>query len=114
MLTSYSSLVTLLELEAAMAVELDDEEGVIKAPHYYLLNRYPLERLEKEVYELLKESGSMPLSAIWRSFDCHLWEVSAVLRRLKRKGLVEESASTSEALPKITLERDWGSPCSGG
>jgi len=74
-----------------MAIELDDDEGVVKGPHHYLLKRYPLEKLEKEVYELLKEKGSMPLSAIWRKIDCHLWEVCAVLRRLKEKGLVEES-----------------------
>jgi len=80
-----------------MSVELEDEEGVVKGPHYFLLRRYPLEKLEREVYELLKERGPMPLSAIWRNFDCHLWEVSAVLRRLKEKGLVQESASTPEA-----------------
>ena len=31
-----------------MAVELEDYEGVVKVPHYYLLKRYPLEKLEKE------------------------------------------------------------------
>jgi predicted DNA-binding transcriptional regulator len=80
-----------------MSVELEDEEGVIKGPHYYLLKRYPLEKLEKEVYALLMEKDSMPLSAIWRNFDCHLWEVCAVLKRLKEKGLLEESAPTPEA-----------------
>jgi len=80
-----------------VSVELEDEEGVVKGPHYFLLRRYPLEKLEREVYELLEERGPMPLSAIWRNFDCHLWEVSAVLRRLKEKGLVQESASTPEA-----------------
>lgn len=85
-----------------MSVELEDEEGVIKGPHYYLLKRYPLEKLEKEVYALLMEKdsmrrSSMPLSAIWRNFDCHLWEVCAVLKRLKEKDLLEESAPTPEA-----------------
>jgi len=90
---------TLEELDAAMAIEVEDEEGVVKGPHPYLLRRYPLEKLEREVYQLLRERGSMPLSAIWRSFDCHLWEVCAVLRRLREKGLVEEKevAPTPEA-----------------
>jgi len=73
-----------------MAVELEDEEGVVKGPHPYLLRCYPLEKLEREVYQLLRERGAMPLSAIWRSFDCHLWEVCAALRRLKEKGLIRE------------------------
>ncbi len=81
----------------SMAVELEDEEGVVKGPHPYLLKRYPLEKLEREVYQLLKERGSAPLSFIWRSFDCHLWEVCAVLRRLREKGLIEEAAPTPEA-----------------
>ena len=78
-----------------MAVELEDEEGVVKGPHYYLFKRYPLEKLEREVYELLSERDSMPLSTIWRRFGCHLWEVCTVLRRLK--DIAEESASTPEA-----------------
>ena len=80
-----------------MSVELEDEEGVIKGPHYYLLKRYPLEKLEKEVYALLMEKDSMPLSAIWRNFDCHLREVCAVLKRLKERDLLEELAPTPEA-----------------
>ena len=80
-----------------MAVELEDYEGVVKGPHHYLLKRYPLEKLEKEVYELLREKGSMPLSTIWRSFNCHLWEVCAVLRRLREKGLIDELTTTPEA-----------------
>jgi len=89
-----------------LAVELEDEEGVIKGPHTYLLRRYPLEKLEREVYELLKQKGPIPLSAIWRSFDCHLWEICTVLKRLKQKGLVEEStidfagSGTKSATPK--------------
>jgi len=98
-------------LDAAVAVELDDEEGVIKGSHHYLLKRYPLDELEREVYQLLKQRGPMPLSAIWRSFDCHLWEICAVLKRLKQKGLAEESAidvACSEArseTPKETKRR---------
>jgi len=80
-----------------MAVELEDQEGVVKGPHQYLLKRYPLKKLEREVHKLLEERGSMSLSAIWRSFDCHLWEVCAALRRLKEKGLIEEKTLTTEA-----------------
>jgi len=78
-----------------MTVILEDEEGVIKGVHYYLFKRYPLEKLEREILQLLEEKGPMPLSAIWRNFDCHLWEVCAALRRLKKKGLLKESDSTS-------------------
>ena len=79
-----------------MAVILEDEEGVVKGAHIYLLKRYPLERLEREILQLLEEKRSLPLSAIWRRFDCHLWEVCAALRRLKKKGLLEESDSASK------------------
>jgi len=79
-----------------MAIDLEDEEEVVKGPHHYLLKRYPLGKLENEVYELLKERGSMPLSAIWKSFGCHLWEISTVLKRLKEKGLIEELAPKPE------------------
>jgi len=78
-----------------MAVILEDEEGVIKGAHTYLYKRYPLDKLEREILQLLEEKGSLPLSAIWRNFDCHLWEVSEALRRLKKKGLLEETDSTS-------------------
>lgn len=74
-----------------MNIELEDDEGVIKGPHQYLLKRRPLGELEMEVYELLRKKGSMPLSAIWRSCDCHLWEVAAALRRLKERNLLEEA-----------------------
>jgi len=74
-----------------MALIIEDEENVIKGAHYYLFKRYPLKKLEKEILQLLEENGPMPLSAIWRSFDCHLWEVCTALRRLKKKGLLEES-----------------------
>jgi len=84
-----------------MAVKLEDEEGIIKGAHHYLIKQYPLQKLERQVYELLRERGSMPLSAIWRSFNCHLWEICTVLRRLKEKGLVEELNLTSEAYREI-------------
>jgi len=79
----------------ALAVVLEDEEGVIIGPHEYLLKQCSLEKLEKEVYEFLKQNGSMPLSAIWRNFNCHLWEIAEVLRRLKEKGFVEEKILTT-------------------
>ena len=89
----------------ATAVKLDDEEGIIKGAHYYLLKRYPLDKLEREVYQLLKERGPMPLSAIWKNFHCHLWEVSAVLRRLREKGLIEGTSPTPEAYQGFTKEK---------
>lgn len=81
-------------------ISLKDEEWVIKGPHYYLIRCRSLVDLEREVYVLLKELGPMPLSAIWRKLDCHLWEVVAALRRLREKGLVEEFDATPEAYKK--------------
>jgi len=78
-----------------MAIIIEDEEDVVKGAHYYLSKRYSLDRLEEEILQLLKEKRSLPLSAIWRNFDCHLWEVCAALRRLKKRGLLEEFDSTS-------------------
>lgn len=75
---------------------LEDREGVIKGPHHYLIKRSSLEELEDKVYSLLRERGSMPLSALWRVLDCHLWEVVAALNRLREKGLVEEFEAGSE------------------
>lgn len=80
-----------------IAINLEDEELVVKGPHYYLTRRRPLEKLEEEIYVLLKEKGPMPLSALWMRLDCHLWEVVAALRRLKEKGLIEEENVTPEA-----------------
>jgi len=77
-----------------MSITLDDEEGVIKGAHYYLYKRRSLEDLETEILKLLEERKTLPLSAIWRKLNCHLWEVSAALRHLKKKGLVEESDAT--------------------
>ena len=79
-----------------MQIDLEDPEGVIKGPHYYLLKRQPLERLEGRVLRLLREKGPLPLSAIWRSLNCHLWEATAALIRLREKGLIEESEAKPE------------------
>ncbi|MEM1990394.1 MAG: Lrp/AsnC family transcriptional regulator [Candidatus Bathyarchaeia archaeon] len=72
-------------------ISLEDEEWVIKGPHHYLVERRPLNEIEDEIYRLLREAGPMPLSAIWRRLNCHLWEVVEALRRLKEKGIVEET-----------------------
>lgn len=76
---------------------LEDEEGVIKGPHHYLVKRSSIEELEDKVYNLLKERGSLPLSTLWRVLDCHLWEIVAALNRLREKGLVEEFEASPEA-----------------
>ena len=74
-----------------MSIEIiEDDDGVIKAPHASLMRHYPLDKLEREVYELLNEKGELPLSRIWKKFDCHLWEMNYVLSRLREKGLIEE------------------------
>jgi predicted transcriptional regulator len=73
-----------------MHIEIHDREGVIKAPHASLERLYPLEELERALYEALKEEKQATLSKLWRRFDCHLWEIVEALRRLKDKGLVEE------------------------
>ncbi|MEM3465659.1 MAG: hypothetical protein QW566_04220 [Candidatus Jordarchaeales archaeon] len=66
------------------------EEWVVVGPHEYLVEKADFEELEKKVYEILKNRKRMPLSGIWRSIPCHLWELDAVLKRLKDKGLVTE------------------------
>ncbi len=81
----------------SVRINLEDEEMVVKGPHYYLIKRSSLENLENEVYTLLREKGPMPLSALWRRLNCHLWELTAALRRLERKGLIEEKDTTPEA-----------------
>jgi hypothetical protein len=75
-----------------MAVDIEDGKGVVKGPHHYLAKRDQLEKLEREVYGLLMEGAPIPISVIWRSFYYHLWEVSEVLRSLRDKSLVDESA----------------------
>lgn len=69
---------------------ISDEEGVIVGAHEDLVIQYSLERLEEEVYRYLKDKGDVPLSTLWRKFNCHLWELNQVLKRLKEKGLVQE------------------------
>ncbi|MBS7634976.1 Lrp/AsnC family transcriptional regulator [Candidatus Bathyarchaeota archaeon] len=81
----------------ATSVELEDEEGVIKGPHYYLIKRRQLDDLEREIYILLAEKGPMPLSALWRELNCHLWELTSALKRLKYKGLLEEMDDIKDA-----------------
>jgi len=81
-------------------INLEDEEMVVKGPHLYLTRSRSLEKLEGEIYMLLKERGPMPLSALWRRLDCHLWEVVAALKRLKNRGLIEERDATLEAYVK--------------
>jgi len=66
------------------------EEWVVLGPHEYLLEKADLEELEKKVYELVKKEGRLPVSKIWRLTPCHLWELDAVLKRLKDKGLLVE------------------------
>ena len=74
-----------------MSIEIiPDEDGVIKGFHASLVRHYPLEKLEREIYKILSEDGELSLSGIWKRFDCHLWEISYVLKRLKEKGLIEE------------------------
>jgi len=67
-----------------------DEEGVVVGAHEALILQHPLDGLEEEVYLYLKDKGSAPLSTMWRRFNCHLWELSHVLKALKEKGLVQE------------------------
>ena len=72
------------------AIGLEDDEGVIIGPHDSLENQWPLDELEKEVYSAIVEEKQVSLSKLWKKFGCHLWELVAVLNRLKRKGLVTE------------------------
>ncbi|MBO3839383.1 MAG: hypothetical protein QXN75_04830 [Thermoproteota archaeon] len=66
------------------------EEWVVLGPHEYLLEKADMEELEKKVYELIRREGRLPVSKIWRTIPCHLWELDAVLKRLREKGLVIE------------------------
>jgi len=68
----------------------EDVEGVIIGAHASLDRRWPLDDLEEKVYEVLVKEKRVRLSQLWRRFDCHLWELVAVLNRLKKKGLVVE------------------------
>jgi len=71
-------------------VDIDDAEGVILAPHQYLDHARSPKELDEAIMNLLKERGRMTTSQLWKELDCHLWELSASLRRLKQTELVEE------------------------
>jgi len=74
-----------------LAAEIfEDPEGVIVGPHASLERRCPLDDLEKKVHDVLIREKRVALSQLWRRFDCHLWELVAVLNRLKKKGLIVE------------------------
>ena len=73
-----------------MEESYDDKEWVVKGPHAYLERRSDLGDLEKLVLDLLGKYGKLRLSEIWKQADCHLWEISLALNRLKKEGLVEE------------------------
>jgi len=66
------------------------DEWVILGPHEYLIEKADLEDLERKVYELIRREGKLPVSKIWRFSSCHLWELDAVLKRLRDKGLIME------------------------
>lgn len=66
------------------------EEWVILGPHVYLAEKADLDELEKKVYEVLKRGKRMAVSEIWRAVPCHLWELDAVLKKLKDEGLIKE------------------------
>lgn len=68
----------------------EDKEWVVKGPHVSMVIAHPIEHLEEEILSLLRVHREMRLSQIWRMLNCHLWEVSLALKRLKDKGLVGE------------------------
>jgi hypothetical protein len=75
-----------------MSDSYDDKEWVVKGPHSSMAIKHPIELIEKEILSLFRIHGEMRLSEIWLRCNCHLWEVSLALKRLKDKGLLEESA----------------------
>ncbi|MGQ9478932.1 MAG: hypothetical protein ACUVQ0_02780 [Thermoproteota archaeon] len=66
------------------------EEWALLGPHEYLSKKADLDELEKKVYSILEKGGPMPVSKIWRLADCHLWELDAVLRRLRDRRIISE------------------------
>ena len=74
-----------------MGDSYEDSEWVVKGPHASMVIKHPIELLEREVLSLLRGRGEMRLSQIWLRCNCHLWEVSLALKRLKDKELVDES-----------------------
>jgi DNA-binding Lrp family transcriptional regulator len=75
-----------------MRESYEDREWVVKGPHASMAVARSIEDLEREILSLLEAHGRMRLSQIWRVLNCHLWEVSLALKRLKDKGLAEEEA----------------------
>jgi DNA-binding Lrp family transcriptional regulator len=72
--------------------ELPEEfSNIVIGPHNTLVKRRDAKELEKEVLQKIRAEGRVSLSRLWRATDCHLWEIAYALRRLKEKGLVEES-----------------------
>ena len=68
----------------------EEFSSVVVGPHHTLVKRRKIEELEEELLERIKAEGKVNLSKLWLSTDCHLWEISYALRRLKEKGLIEE------------------------
>jgi hypothetical protein len=54
--------------------------------------KHPIELLETEILSFLRVGTAMRLSQIWLRCNCHLWEISLALERLKEKGIVDESS----------------------
>jgi len=75
-----------------MSEGYEDKEWVVKGPHASMVITHPVELLEEKILSLLKSHREMRLSQIWLKCNCHLWEVSQALKRLKEKGLIEERA----------------------
>jgi len=72
--------------------ELPEEfTSIVVGPHRTLENRREIEELEKELLQKIRKERKVNLSKLWRSTNCHLWEISYALRKLKEKGFVEES-----------------------
>ncbi|MEM3607670.1 MAG: Lrp/AsnC family transcriptional regulator [Candidatus Bathyarchaeia archaeon] len=73
-----------------MGESYEDKEWVVKGPHASMVITHPIEDLEGKILSLLEAHGRLRLSQIWRMLNCHLWEASFALKRLKDKGLVNE------------------------
>jgi hypothetical protein len=78
-------------MEFELGESYEDTEWVVKGPHISLERRRDLGDIEKLVLDLLEKYGRLRLSELWRQADCHLWEISLVLKKLKEEGLVEET-----------------------
>ena len=72
-------------------VQITDVEGVIIVPHYYLYNVKSPDEIDRTVLNLLKKRGKMTTSQLWKELNCHLWEISSSLLRLKESGFLKES-----------------------